>query len=90
MEQNSKTMQVEELEVIYQIVKGTADATGERFFKEVVRHMASALGVRCSLLSRSVRRAPSVSVSSMPRAGPARWTPSRRRPYIKGRGRRPT
>ena len=29
----------EELDAIHEIVMGTADATGERFFKEVVRHM---------------------------------------------------
>ncbi len=41
----------EELEAIHNIVMGTADATGERFFKEVVRHMASTLGVRYSFVS---------------------------------------
>ncbi len=42
---------LDELEGIYEIVTGTADATGERFFKEVVRHLASALSVRYTLLS---------------------------------------
>ncbi len=42
---------LDELEGIYQIATGTADATGERFFKEVVRHMAAALDVRYALVS---------------------------------------
>ena len=46
-----KTIDDDELEAVYQIAMGTADTTGERFFKEVVRRLASVLDVRYAFLS---------------------------------------
>ena len=46
-----KTIDDDELEAVYQIAMCTADTTGERFFKEVVRRLASVLDVRYAFLS---------------------------------------
>ena len=41
----------EELTALYEILTGTADATGEKFFDALVRHMAKALGVAYAFVS---------------------------------------
>ena len=45
------TVTYDELSALHQILTGTADATGERFFRKLVQHMAEALGVRYGLVA---------------------------------------
>ena len=41
----------EELTALYEILTGTADATGEKFFDALVGHMSKALGVAYAFVS---------------------------------------
>src|SRR6476620_10874739 len=45
---------IDELAALRAIVEGTARSTGDEFFRTLVRHLASALGVRHSMVAEFV------------------------------------